>query len=214
MFRWLPRSPTLQYPQCIVLDIDETLINTRDASHKATDEIKASPDYYTVNTRQGVFWGTKRPHADEFLAYCVSRFDHVGFWSAGKEGYVDEVVKVLLQNVPSLTPAFTMNFNHCDQIHTEYVSDSGKVSYTQELWKPLDTIFTEYPVFSRYNTFIVDDRQDYAKSNLLNWVAIPPYSPSLKKVSTDDYLLRLMDWFERPEVKNSPNVLEVDKNWL
>lgn len=216
MFRWLPRSPTPQYHQCIVLDIDETLINTKDNTQKATEEIKSSPDYYTVNTRQGVFWGTKRPHVDEFLAYCTTRFEQIGFWSAGKEGYVDEVMKVLLRNNPSIVPAFTMNFNHCDQVHTEYVSESGKVSYTQELWKPLDTIFTGSTVFSRYNTFIVDDRQDYAKSNLLNWVAIPPYNPAIPKLldSGDDYLLRLMDWFDRPEVKNAPNVLEIDKNWL
>ena len=213
MFRWLATPEQTQYGQCLVLDLDETLLNTRSGSEKATDEIKAHPDYYTVTTREGVFWGMKRPYLDDFLAYCGTRFEAIGFWSAGKEGYVNEVLRVM---APPFQPAFVMNFNHCDQVHAEHVSESGTVSYNPELWKPLNTVFDKYPQFTRYNTFIVDDRQDYARGNLLNWVIIRPFSPSLKNLlpATDDYLLRLMDWFEREEVKYNPNVLEIDKNWL
>jgi hypothetical protein len=213
MFRWLSTPTQQHYPQCLVLDIDETLAHTRSSSEKATDEIKAHPDYYTVSTREGIFWGTKRPHLDEFLAYCNTRFEAVGFWSAGKEGYVNEMVRVM---APPFTPSFVMNFNHCDQIPEEHVNETGAVSYNHELRKPLNTVFDKHPVFTRYNTFIVDDRFDYAKSNLLNWIIIPPYSPPLKKIlpPEDDYLLRLIDWFERTEVKDTPNVLEIDKNWV
>lgn len=211
MFKWLS-TPLNGYPQSLVLDLDESLLATANSNDKPSAEVMAHPSYYTITIREGVFWGVKRPYVDEFLAYCATRFESVGFWSAGKEGYVNEIIRVL---APPFKPAFVMNYNHCDQVHEEHVAETGTVSYNQELWKPLNTVFDKYPAFTRYNTFIVDDRQDYAKGNLLNWVVIPPFSPSPKKIlpANDDYLLKLIDWFERDEVKLNPNVLEIDKNW-
>jgi hypothetical protein len=218
MFQWFSNS---QQPssQSVVLDLDETLVHTFSSRDKLTAELKANPDVadrlYTLECREGTFWGIKRPHLDEFMDYVADRFDHVGVWSAGTEGYVSEVVKAIQ---PRCELACVLSRGHCDQVHTEYVDDEGVVSYpnSPELCKPLNHLFEKYPAqFNRYNTWVIDDRQDYAKENLLNWLAIPPFAPSLKSIANteDDYLLRLMDWFDQDEVRFAPNVLEVLKDW-
>ena len=215
MFRW-SHSTSASPAQAIVLDIDETLLCTSTDGSKFPNELKDNPElskaYYTVTTREGTYWGTKRPHVDEFLAYCFKRFSAVAFWSAGKEGYVNEVVKVL---TPPGTPAFVRNRSQCDELHAEHVLEDGRIQLIPTLWKPLQVIFDTHPQFTRYNTLVLDDRQDYAQENLLNWLSIPPYNPSTQTLlpRTDDYLLRLMEWLERDEVKQSTNVLEIEKDW-
>ena len=216
MFRWSHAS-SAPPAQTIVLDIDETLLCTNTDGSKYPVELKDNEEmaraHYTVTTREGTYWGVKRPYVDEFLAYCFKRFDAVAFWSAGKEGYVNEVVKVL--NPPG-TPAFVRSRSQCDELHSEFEMEDGRTQLVPTLWKPLQAIFDNYPAFTRYNTWVLDDRQDYAQENLLNWLAIPPYHPTVKELlpRDDDYLLRLMDWFEREDVKNSTNVLEVEKDWF
>ena len=202
--------------QTIVLDLDETIVSTHVDGEafplELLDHPDLSKDYYKITTREGTYWGVKRPHVDEFLSYCFKRFDAVAFWSAGKEQYVNEIVKVL--NPPGV-PAFVRNFNQCDQVHTEHRLEDGRIQLVPTLWKPLQAVFDSYPQFTRYNTWVLDDRQDYAQENLLNWLAIPPFSPTVKTLlpRNDDYLLRLMEWLERDEVKSSHNVLEVEKDW-
>jgi NLI interacting factor-like phosphatase len=217
MFRW-SYAETAIPAQAMVLDLDESIISSCVDGTPFPQELFQNPEvaaaYYTVSTREGEYWGVKRPHVDEFLAYCFQRFQGVGFWSAGKEGYVNEIVKAL---APPGVPTFVRARHQCDQLHTEYKMEDGKIQLVPTLWKPLQLLFDVYPQFTRYNTWVVDDRQEYAQENLLNWLAIPPFSPEPTVAGlsdrSDDYLLRLMEWLERPEVKNSGNVLEVEKDW-
>jgi hypothetical protein len=215
MFRW-SQSQAAYPAQTIVLDLDETIVSTCTDGSKFPAELKDHPEiskaYYTVNTREGTYWGVKRPYADEFLDYCFKRFSAVAFWSAGKEGYVNEVVKALN---PSGKPVFIRNRSQCDEQHAEHQMEDGRIQLVPTLWKPLQAIFDTYPQFTRYNTWVLDDRQEYAQENLLNWLAIPPYNPTPSELlpRDDDYLLRLMEWLEREEVKSSANVLEVEKDW-
>lgn len=218
MFLWQSGTPAAP-KQCLVLDIDETLVHTYvDNETKPAQAVLDDPalkgQVYTITTREGTYWGVKRPHLDEFLDFAYKHFDAVAFWSAGKEGYVNAVVEVIAPNRPS---AFVLNRSHCDEIHDEHVASDGTVSYMPRLWKPLNMVFgnSNYPQFTRYNTWVLDDRRDYAAENLLNWLEIPPYAPNAKKLLPydDDYLLQLIDWFRSPEVVGSSNVLEVNKDW-
>lgn len=216
MFEWGVK-PQPSPKQCLVLDIDETLVHTYVDGEALPDNLRDAPEikanYYEVVTKEGRYWGIKRPYLCEFLDFAQEHFAEVAFWSAGKETYVNEVVRAM--NC-SKAPTFVLNYDHCDQVHDEYTSREGVVSYTQRLWKPLELVFDAYPQFNRYNTWVLDDRRDYAAENLLNWLEIPPFRPSLKKLMAvdDDYLWRLMQWFQRPEVKHSRNVLEVNKQWF
>lgn len=225
MFPWSRQSAPPRARQNIVLDLDECLVHTVADPLEMPDHVRDAPELkpylYTVDTEQGVFWGVKRPHVDEFLAFVGAHFEHYGFWSAGQPGYVDEIVRAL---DPPRPPAFVMNFDHCDNVHREYRSrgrsaDSdgrGDVSYYSELSKPLNTIFQGYPDhFTRFNTFILDDRQDYAAGNLLNWLPIKPYEPTVERLLPydEDSLPRLMAWLQREDVVQSGNVLELNKNW-
>lgn len=207
MFSWISTSK-----QALVLDLDQTLIATMTDGSKVPPEIRDNPDVYTITTKEGTYWGLKRPYTDEFLEYCARRFDAIGFWSAGKEGYVHEIVKVLN---PPFTPTFIWNFNHCDQVHFPQSQVEEKIQLIPYIWKPLQQIYTSYPQFTRRNTLVLDDRQDYAQENLLNWLEIPPFDPPPTKPlpTNDDYLLRLMDWLDRDDVRESNNILELAKDW-
>jgi len=185
-------------------------VNTRDATEKPSEAVQNSPNYYTLKLNNDLFWGVKRPYLDDFLAYCAQRYDQIGIWSAGKPAYVDAVVQVL--NLP-FKPAFVLNYDQCDRVH-DY-SSQGLAEFP-EISKPLSLIFERYPEFTRKNTLIIDDREDYAKRNLLNWLAIPPFDPPLEEImkEEDDYLLRLMVWMQEESVASNPDVVALEKSWF
>lgn len=214
----------LEYPeQCIVLDLDDTLVKTiGDGSNGAqyTGSIN-NPDYYSFLYGKRTMWGIKRPGCTQFLEYCKTRFAAIGIWSAGRSEYVKSIVKAL--QLP-FTPSFVWDNEYCE--HTKVVDPTtGKLQDAQRPWKPLQTIFINDELFTRTNTWMLDDNEDYAQENLLNWLPIPPFAPQTKvdkegKVlssngqSDDRCLFQLQEWFERPEVKYNYSVLSVDKDWL
>lgn len=51
---------------------------------------------------------------------------------------------------------------------------------------------------TRYNTWMIDDRNDVAVNNILNHIKIPRYEPNENNLNlTDDSLLKLIQFFQQ-----------------
>jgi len=91
----------------LVLDIDDTLIHPGDHSEQET----IPPDFlfHDFNGAHPIF---KRPGLDAFLKDV---FDHywVGFWSAGRDDYVQRVLQHILE--PNQEPEFIFSRGQCIQ---------------------------------------------------------------------------------------------------
>jgi TFIIF-interacting CTD phosphatase-like protein len=213
--------------KCIVLDLDETLVHSHsDPNIDFLKELKIYSDPSLLDIRERTYrismddvvhkkgtgdktemWGVIRPHVREFLIACFNYFKIVIIWSAGRKNYVNAIVDYLFRDLKY--PAIVWNFNDLER------SSDGMYI------KPLEKLIQKVPGLSKYmsleNTFIVDDRVTvFQEPNPKNGIEIPPYKPDLKKIrslrSDDTALSQLVNWFHKPEVKNSKDVRELDKS--
>lgn len=172
--------------KCLVLDLDETLINTRSGKaerlvvQKALRERGESDRYYEFRLGAQLFWGVKRAYYSYFLAWAFSTFDIVGVWTAAEYDYATAVIDATFPEQPH----FIWTRNDC-------VSSGGLY------YKPLSKLFMRFPQLDRDNTIIIDDRSDIAKYNPSMLVEVPAYN--YKNPLTYDRTLvvllkQLRDW--------------------
>lgn len=214
----IPRSlSSSQTNKAIVLDLDETLV------HSFTD-IKRyhelglnklsglTPRTYSMHMRDVVtprgqgtitpMWGIIRPHVKEFILFCFSYFKVVIVWSAGKYGYVHDIVKILFVDMPQ--PHAILTRDDCTKLDGNYDKNLNKLFNCQDLGKYVRPT----------NTLIIDDRLVSFSTCPNNGVLIPPYSPKprISNMKSDDItLLQLRAWFLQDAVKESGDVRYLTK---
>jgi NLI interacting factor-like phosphatase len=204
--------------QCIVLDMDETLIHSF-VDLTESEEVEANqyshlfPRMYTVGIRDvfeakgsGIvdsILAVERPFLHQFLKYCSKRFAKVYIWSAGQYDYVNKHIRKLSKNA---------------SFHNVYTFDDCAVEKTKkdEIYhKPLEKIGLD-PA----KTFIVDDRVTAYLHNPANGINIPEYSPTIDALrlentdpnSCDNCLVKLMSYFNQPAVRQATDVRLLYKN--
>jgi TFIIF-interacting CTD phosphatase-like protein len=182
----------------IVLDIDETLVNTRESLDSIKGIDLSDPDvskrFYSLFLPPDYFhvWGVMRPGCKEFLSFCFDYFDKVIVWSAGEEKYVRAVVDRIFEGLPEPDGIFSRAF--CD-------------THDNNTTKPLLKLQQHFPDIDLTNTLILDDREHNSLScNPDNAIIIPAYRQD------DDALYKVMEWLLLPEVKSSREVRELDKS--
>lgn len=207
--------------QCLILDLDETLLHTmgEDAEDFA-NTILEDPKYRAhrwkyyqivledifVKRGQGTrekYWGLTRPYLADFLSFCFSHFKLVTVWSAGQRPYVHNIVDVIFRDSPYPDLVFTYD---------------DVISTGDGYHKPIELIM-EHPrvkgIMKHNNTFFLDDRYANFLTSPGNGVTIPPYKPSPTPsglVTQDFALLQFKNWLLRPEVMESKDVRTLDKS--
>src|SRR5580692_7134853 len=91
--------------QCIVLDLDGTLVYASEKNKGNAKEIEFT-DRHGETTK---LYLHKRPGFDEFLIKCF-QFASVGVFSMGQEGYVEAVISLFPQR-----PKFVYSWWNCDR---------------------------------------------------------------------------------------------------
>lgn len=166
---------------CIVLDLDQTLIDSDNDRNITT-----------------------RPFLAEFLKFCFENFAKVAIWTAATAEWYDYVYKTTLRPILRAISeddggcylsnrrreyrfAFVHTREHCDEIYS--LIGKGPV-----LTKPLSKIFMnftgEYAAFQYNNTLIVDDNAYACIKNVNNSVLIPEFR--IANETTDTHLISLM----------------------
>lgn len=207
--------------QSLVLDLDETLVHSfvdgPDLEPHIRDAPEVKENYYEMVLEGGhKIWGIKRPYLEYFLSYCTQRFEHVAIWSAGIKPYVENIVNSF--DRPDMFSTIYSRDKCVNEPVTHY-DDYGAVQTTTELKKPLSILFYSYPKeYNRHNTWIVDDRADYCSTNIMNWIEMPEFSPTVSNFQNhqDNYLLRLKDYLDSDDARMTYNVMEVlgKRDWF
>lgn len=149
-------------------------------------------------------WGVLRPHAKEFIAFCIDYFQTVNVYTAGTQSYAEPIVDYLFKDLPPPDIIYSR-----DQV--EYNEDGDPI-------KPIVKIAKESNgKMTLKNTFHLDDRRCTCDNNPDNGIIITEYKPQPTVeglMKEDDALLKLMDWFMQPEVINCQDVRTLDKDFI
>ncbi len=188
--------------KCIVLDLDETLINTRSGKaerlvvQKALRERGETDRYYEFKLGNQIYWGVKRAYYAYFLAWAFSTFDIVGVWTAAEFDYATAVIDATFPEQPH----FIWSRDDC-------VKSSGL------FYKPLSKLFSRFPQLDIDNTIIVDDRSDIAQYNPSMLVEVPAFN--YKNPLTYDrtlivLLTKIRDWLNGDETLRATNKTDIE----
>ncbi len=207
--------------RCIVIDMDQTLLATQDdmeVFHQYNPF--RDPKYYAIRHRfyhlradhfdegeDDIFWGIWRPHAPQFLEFCLDYFESVCIWSTSKYSYVNNLIDQQFRSLHRRPTCIFTNVDcHVDETRT-YQKPISKILLRKELSK-----------YSLKNILILDDNTDTAKWNRENIIAIPAYNPDIEAVfnnaDTDRHLLNVMEWLSEPSVLQAKDVRTLDKSTI
>lgn len=207
--------------QCIILDLDETLVHASDDMFRfhrlkiATDpqlmDIRDRSYTMTLDDvieRRGTgtktqLWSITRPYLKEFLVFCFNHFKIVAVWSAGRYKYVHATVEAIFKDIAM--PHIIYTWDDCDKTNTG-------------IFKPLEKMIQNEPGMANYmslaNTYAIDDRPSTYSKNQYNGIRIPEYKPHFTVDGMrikDNGLLQLMNWFKQQHVIVSSDVRTLDK---
>jgi TFIIF-interacting CTD phosphatase-like protein len=186
---------------CIVLDLDETLVNTRlgkgerQKIHRELQRRGEGDRYYEFKLGGVLYWGVKRPYYRFFLDYCFASYDVVVVWTAAERDYATQIVN---QTFPMAPHVFWCR---------EQCTFSGGLFY-----KPIAKLFKAFPDLSRPDTVHLDDRRDVAKYNPEYLLEISSYN--YKDPLTFDRALVIAMTFLRDAALSGVPIRDVDKDGI
>lgn len=177
----------------IVLDIDETLVHTLFDNEDIRNKNLESYEFTIIDAAnrygEGIvakIKGYKRKNVKEFLSELFEIFRYVIIWSAGREKYVREIVKILFKDIGYPHAIFT--YNDCEEYNGVIVKPLTKVAKTLNI--DIDDII------------VVDDREASAALNKNNAIIIPEF-----RNEEDDDLLILLEMFRKLDNEVSLTVI-------
>jgi len=193
---------------CIVLDIDATIVDMFGSCnnwHLIKSEYRKEilDRVVTIDIGDTFYWGSKRPHLNEFLTSCFETFDIVGIWSAGKREYVHEIAQELFIS-KGFCPNFIWSKEYCVP---QYIFKHDLIVKQ----KPLAKLYHVFPEIDPKKTIIIDDRSDVTSQDMLNHVWIPIWGNGYETFGKqDDVLLRISKQFSK--LKGKENYKHVSFN--
>lgn len=149
---------------CIVLDLDGSLVYSCEKNHGSGQEVV----FINVYGKEEKIWVHKRPGFDKFLKKCFE-VSTVGVWSMGQPGYVEAIVGLFPQR-----PSFVYNWCNCDR-------EQGRI------FKRLDSIPHEGSIM-----MVDDKRETLEETSRVDTVIIPEWHPRRKKDRTLYHLITIL----------------------
>lgn len=166
----------------VILDLDETLINSTSAFHKnKTYDAKRCAKFELLNSK-----GTEieldvymRPHLNEFLSWLCKNFI-VSVWSAGEKNYVLDIVEKILPT----NPHAIFWREHCKDCER----DTGRL-------KDIEWLKRKVPDLTRDNEIVVmvDDLKENCVNNAWSY-NISEFDVSNKDACIDNELHQLQSY--------------------
>lgn len=166
----------------LVLDLDETLVHTRE------EPLDRSPDFRILD-----FHVYKRPHVDRFLKE-MSSFYQLAVWSAASRSYVELTVARLMP--PAVEPVFVFSSERCTR---RFDYDIGRHYQIKNLKK------VKRKGFDLRRVLIVEDSPENVTRNYGNAVYVRAFEGDLN----DDELLKLSEYLAL--LSSEPDFRAVEK---
>jgi RNA polymerase II subunit A small phosphatase-like protein len=168
------------FDKLLVLDLDETLVHT--VSRRHVEDVGRAPDF-EIDAEHVVY---RRPHVQEFLEWCLTRFADVGVWTAGTRPYALEVLPHVCDH-DSLS--FIWGRDRCTWHRNFDVETEGL--WSEGHWLK-DVRKLRRLGYARAKTICVDDTPMNFKRSYGNCVPVPSYTGS----EDDDLLPKLRRYLE------------------
>ncbi|KAG7638716.1 FCP1 homology domain [Arabidopsis thaliana x Arabidopsis arenosa] len=150
----LSLEPKTEKKKLLVLSLSGLLLHR---VHKK--ELRKKPKNRSPDASCGPNLVYKRPFAEEFMKFCLERFE-VGIWSSACEKNVDIVLSIVLENLQDKL-LFVWDQEEC--------TDSGYKTlenrYKPLFFKDLSKVFKCFKGFSASNTIFIDDEPYKALRN-------------------------------------------------
>jgi hypothetical protein len=212
----------------IVLDLDETLVNTQDNTQSLCDlKILTDPKLVKLRTRiyhinieelEGPgcgsnygYWGVIRPFTKEFLKFCFDYFRYVIVWSAGKRFYVEAIVDHLFKDLPK--PHYI--FSYDDTVFKRKGDDKITIKPLTKLYAAVNKKYGNN-LMNETTTLAIDDTETTFSENVENGIKIPAYqiteyevAPTIEDITrSDERLKQLMNWLNANRGAKDVRVLD------
>ena len=160
----ITRNPQHKRYDCIVLDLDGSLVYSSNKNYGAGERIM----FKNMYGEEENLWVHKRPGFDMFLEKCFG-LSTVGVWSMGQPGYVEAIVSLFPHR-----PSFVYNWCDCDR-------EPGR------RFKQLDNIPHHGSVV------MIDDKRDTLKeTGSVDTMIMPEWHPRQEKDRTLYHLIPIL----------------------
>jgi hypothetical protein len=195
------------YNKYVIFDLDETLVHTFFGSAGYSEALACSEiarNLFKLNM-EGSPWGVVRNFASLVLEELKTAGWGVLVWSAGDREYVDAVVKAVFP----FNPVLVWSRRECDNVYSHEEGQFIRVKPLEKMWNS--------PVLAplrmtRFNTLIVDDKDEVCTFNPANHVKIKAFAPTKTKLQCskeqeDQSLVKLCDLLKLAFVAQDVRVL-------
>ncbi|GAB2302136.1 hypothetical protein Dimus_036153 [Dionaea muscipula] len=156
----------------IVVDLNGLLVHR---THRYLGKVPSNRKHDALFGNQLVY---KRPFCEEFMNFCLERFE-IGLWSSGKEHNVDGVLDCVLKGLRSKL-LFVWNQDKCSDYGFKSLEKKDKPLFFKELKKVWEEIkpSDNRGSYSALNTLLIDEAPYKCLLNPPNTAIYPePYDP-------------------------------------
>lgn len=181
------------FNSCIVLDIDETLVHTKQTLNSPNDKLKKNSDIH-FKLHEVYYYIDIRPHALQFLKKVFENFDHVCIWTAAEKVYAKKIISKIMTPYQEGSLLEFWSRKNC------VIDKDG--NYT----KPLEKLFQKYKFLKPTNTILVDNNRVITNLNKPMSIKVPDFIGN----KNDTVLLKLTP----SKNINSQRILGLYKNKL
>ena len=171
----------------VILDLDETLINSQPLDELTSEERKRFMRRFKTHNMDGYYLVCERPYLQQFLDYIFTNHN-VSVWTAASHDYANFIVNNVILIKPERKLKFFLWDRHCKMSKKKF-KNPKKLSLLWDVFKCGD--------FNTNNTFIIDDLDDVYKSQRCNSIPVlPTFDVFEKNMDGDEFLKKLMSKIE------------------
>ena len=178
----------------IILDLDETLINSQALEDITPQEKKKFMRRFKNHNMDGYYLVCERPHVQDFLDYVFKNFN-VSVWTAASELYAKFVIKNVILVKPERKLEYFFWDKHCKISRKKFNKQP----------KNLNLLINKLPDFHSDNTFIIDDLDEVYKPQKCNSIPAIAFDVSEQNSDGDKFLQTIIPILEKLRMKYRSN---------
>lgn len=182
----------------VILDLDETLINSQPLDELTINERKRFMRRFTTYNMDGYYLVSERPYLQPFLDYVFANHK-VSVWTAASRDYANFIIKNIILTKPDRKLEFFFWDRHCKVSKKKFKNP-----------KKLDLLWDVYKCgnFRNDNTFIIDDLDDVYKTQKCNSIPVlPPFDVFDNSSDGDRFLQKLIPKLKKMKLESTPYCL-------
>ena len=174
----------------IILDLDETLINSQAFEDITPQEKKKFMRRFKNHNMDGYYLVCERPHVQDFLDYVFKNFN-VSVWTAASELYAKFVIKNVILVKPERKLEYFFWDKHCKISRKKFNKQP----------KNLNLLIDNLAEYYKDNTLIIDDLDDVYKVQKCNSIPAIAFDVSEQNSDGDNFLQNIIPVLEKLRIE-------------